>query len=151
MGYLTKLIRRTLLHFLTVLTCNTDLLPKEEEGRVSTRSGPGAVSSRREGSNNNNNELTTRTTTGSTFSPHIFRRVTARSFNVDPDAPDMVFVILYISLLFDCLDLVNVIVDMILIVRLLAEEDAVYYAVLLLVRPQWLVCCVVVFFFPTRT
>ena len=105
-------MRRIVLHFLTLLTCNADLLP--EEARASS-SRTNALSS-------------------APSQPRLWRRMTARSFSVDPNAPDAVFTIIYISILFDALDLVNAVVDIVLVSRLFAEADAIYYAILLLVR-----------------
>ncbi|KAL7555644.1 hypothetical protein ACA910_018318 [Epithemia clementina (nom. ined.)] len=128
MGYMTKLIRRLVLHFLTLLTCNTDLLP--EEARASSVTAP---PSSRSSSAAAGDDPQVNMPANNTSTTHLLRRMTAKSFSLDPNAPDFVFVIIYISILYDALDLVNAIVDIIFVARLLAEEDAAYYAVLLLV------------------
>jgi len=139
MGYLTKLLRLALLHSVSFLTCNADLIQNQTvnggRGEDSVRQGnddnTAAEHQETQGNNNNNN-----TTEPSSSSRSIFHELAAKALHVDnPNQLHRpIVLLLYTSAVFDVIDILNVILDLVVIVRLYQfnGENLKVYAIVML-------------------
>lgn len=151
MGYLTTLGRHILLLVLSIITCNAELAGSETPDKnpsvgVDKEDATGSTEHQKvqllqevaTGSESDQQQQVpsegSRSNQQSTRARSSFRKFTARSFSVDPEVPNQVLVVLYVSSLYDLLDMINVIVDAIVIIRLFMIDDGVYiYPSLLLI------------------